>query len=262
MWHSGHVNAPRTPILFIALALLAAAWRPTTAGPAVAPVPRADAPACILVFTRTSGWRHDSIPAALAALKALSAEADIDVHATEDPTFFEQRRLTGYDAVVFASTTRDVLDDAQQHALQSFIRDGGGFMGIHAAADTEYDWPWYGELVGAWFEGHPEGLQRSPVRFEQPGVLADGEAWTVTDELYNYRRNPRADVTVIATVDESAYAGGTMGDDHPIAWCRAFDGGRSWYTGLGHTPEMYADRLFRRHLARGLDYVLRRTDAC
>ena len=229
----------------------------------VAPTsPASTASSRVLVFTRTSGWRHDSIPDAIAALRAIGTGQGIEVVSTEEATAFTPRRLSGYAAVVFASTTRDVLDESQQAALETFIRDGGGYMGIHAAADTEYDWPWYGRLVGAWFANHPEGLQGSPVRFEMPGVLAAGETWHVTDELYNYRRNPRGDVDVIATVDESAYEGGTMGRDHPIAWCHRLEGGRAWYTGLGHTKAMYADPVFRRHLTRGLRFATGLDPAC
>jgi type 1 glutamine amidotransferase len=220
------------------------------------------APDRVLVFTRTEGWRHDSIPAAVAALQRLGAQENLHVDATEDAAAFSADNLGRYRAVVFASTTLDVLDDTQQGALQDFIRGGGGFMGVHAAADTEYDWDWYGELVGAWFHSHPPGLQASDVRFEIPGVLpADGH-WRVTDELYNFRRNPRGRVQVIATVDEAHYAGGTMGDDHPIAWCRAFDGGRSWYTGLGHDAALYGDEVFLRHLRRGLRYAAARAPEC
>ncbi|MBB1059735.1 ThuA domain-containing protein [Lysobacter spongiae] len=220
------------------------------------------APLRVLVFTRTSGWRHDSIPDAIAALRAIAGELGMEVVATEDATAFSPASLAGYDAVVFASTTRDVLDDAQQRAFEAYMRDGGGYMGIHAAADTEYDWPWYGDLVGAWFANHPEGLQATQVRFEQPGVLDEGESWPATDEIYNYRRNPRGRVRVIATVDETTYDGGTMGDDHPIAWCHRPGRGRAWYTGLGHTRAMYADPRFRRHLARGLRFASGVDAAC
>ncbi|KAF1701391.1 ThuA domain-containing protein [Pseudoxanthomonas kaohsiungensis] len=219
-------------------------------------------PQAILVFTRTRGWRHDSIPQAVDTLRALAAQAGLDVVHSEDPELFEDASLARFDAVVFANTTGDVLDAAQQAAFQRYIAGGGGFMGVHSAADTHKQWPWYGDLVGAWFKNHPPGLQTAPVRFESgrgPGGL---QRWQVTDELYNYRRNPRPAVEVIATVDESGYAGGTMGSDHPIAWCQAAAGGRAWYTGLGHDPALYADPVFREHLLRGLRYATGRSDDC
>lgn len=222
----------------------------------VAPMPR------VLVFTRTEGWRHDSIPDAVAALRRLGAREGIAVESTEDAGAFTADNLARYQSVVFASTTLDVLDGAQQAALQAFVRGGGGFMGVHAAADTEYDWPWYGQLVGARFDSHPEGLQSTTVRFEMDGLLEAGAGWRVTDEIYNYRSNPRPRVQVIATVDERDYTGGTMGADHPIAWCHAFDGGRSWYTGLGHTSQMFDEPVFLRHLARGLRYAVGLSPGC
>lgn len=216
----------------------------------------------ILVFTQTLGWRHDSIPTAVATLQALSGELGMDVVHTEDPTLFASATLSGFDAVAFANTTGDVLDPAQRNAFEEFVQAGGGYIGIHSAADTGYDWPWYGELVGAWFDSHPPGLQASGVHFEPGFELPGHAAWQVTDELYNYRRNPRPWVDVIATVDERQYTGGTMGDDHPIAWCHARLGGPAWYTGLGHDAALYADQVFRAHLLRGLRYATGLSDDC
>lgn len=237
-------------------------------GPQVAPAPvKRDATAKsetarILLFTRTTGFRHDSIPVAVDTLRALAAEAGLDTHHSEDPALFRDNALARYNAVVFANTTGDVLDTAQRAAFERYVRAGGGFLGVHAAADTEYGSLWYGELVGAWFASHPPGLQTAHVTFEIDNVLARGEPWRVTDELYNFRRNPRLHADVIATVDERDYAGGTMGDDHPVAWCHARFGGRSWYTGLGHDGALYADVTYRAHLLRGLRYVTRQSDAC
>lgn len=216
----------------------------------------------ILVFTRTSGWRHDSIPVAIETLRELGGDAGLVVEHSEDPGTFDATTLARYRAVVFANTTLDVLGPSQQAAFEQFVGAGGGFVGIHSAADTEYDWPWYGELVGAWFDSHPPGLQASPVRFEAAHAWPGAEGWQVRDELYNYRRNPRAAVEVIATVDESTYTGGKMGADHPIAWCHARLGGRAWYTGLGHERVLYADARFRAHLLRGLRYATGRSNDC
>ena len=215
----------------------------------------------VLVFTKTTGWRHESLPAAVAALQRLGEKEGIAVDHSEDAADFNPANLARYRAVVFASTTGDVLDGTQQAAMETFVRNGGGFMGIHAAADTEYDWPWYGELVGAWFKSHPPGLQTSRVVFEGQQDGAPGQ-WSVTDELYNYRDNPRGHVQVLATVQEADYTGGTMGKDHPIAWCHAFDGGRAWYTGLGHEARMYADPVFVWQLTQGLRYVAGVAESC
>nr|WP_255783774.1 ThuA domain-containing protein [Lysobacter chinensis] len=212
-------------------------------------------PLRMLVFTRTTGWRHDSIPDALKTLRQLAEAESIAVDASENPADFNPGNLAPYRLVVFANTTGDVLDEHGQRAMKAFVQSGGGFIGIHSAADTEHDWPWYGDLVGAWFANHPPGLQSTRVEFAREGIAPGERHWPVTDEIYNYRDNPRGRVTVIATVDETLYEGGGMDGDHPIAWCHERLGGRAWYTGLGHDPAVYADATFRRHLAGGLRYA-------
>lgn len=216
----------------------------------------------VLVFSKTTGWRHESIPTAVAAVQRVAMQESLYSNATEDASVFTAENLRGYRAVIFVNTTGDVLDAAQQQALHDFIENGGGFMGVHSAADTEYDWPWYGQLVGAWFRSHPPGLQSTRVLFEQDGIAEHGREWSVTDEIYNYRSNPRAQVQVLATVTEADYEGGTMGADHPISWCHAQGKGRAWYTGLGHEARLYEDATFLRQLARGLRYVSSRADEC
>ncbi|HRN61521.1 MAG TPA: ThuA domain-containing protein [Luteimonas sp.] len=216
----------------------------------------------IAVYTQTLGWRHDSIPVAVAAVRELAAEAGYDIVHGEDPALFTDATLAGFDAIAFVNTTGPVLDPAQRAAFERYVRGGGGFIGVHSAADTGYDWPWYGELVGAWFDSHPPGLQTSDVHFEAGRELPGADGWRITDELYNYRRNPRPFVAVVATVDERMYDGGTMGEDHPIAWCHARYGGRAWYTGLGHDRAVYADARFRAHLLRGLRHATAQSDDC
>jgi glucose/arabinose dehydrogenase/type 1 glutamine amidotransferase len=211
----------------------------------------------VLVFSKTAGFRHDAIPEGVAALKELGASSDITVDATETAAQFTPENLARYDAVVFLSTTGDVLNDTQQKAFEDYIAAGGGYMGVHAAADTEYDWPYYGKLVGAWFDSHP-AIQKATVRVEDrdnPATKHLDPAWERTDELYNYRTNPRDNVHVLASLDETTYQGGSMKGDHPIAWCQNYGGGRSFYTGLGHTKESYAEDAFRGHLLGGLKYV-------
>jgi type 1 glutamine amidotransferase len=218
-----------------------------------------------LVFSKTAGFRHDSIPEGIAAIKALGAEHGFQVDATEDAARFTDGALSRYRVVVFLSTTGDVLDGAQKAAFERYIRAGGGFVGIHSASDTEYGWPWYGNLVGAWFRSHPE-IGHAAVRIEDPDHPSTRSLpllWQRTDEWYNFRKNPRGEVHVLAVLDESTYAGGEMGGDHPIAWCHHFDGGRSWYTALGHTAESYAEPLFRRHLLGGIESAAgMATDGC
>ncbi|MET1073073.1 MAG: ThuA domain-containing protein, partial [Umezawaea sp.] len=207
-----------------------------------------------LVFSRTAGFRHDSIPAGITAIQELGRDNHFDVVATEDAGAFTDENLARFQVVVFLSTTGDVLDAAQQAAFERYVRAGGGYAGVHAASDTEYDWPWYGELVGAYFKQHP-AEQQATVKVEDPAHPSTAglpDRWSRFDEWYDFRTNPRGTAHVLESVDEKTYSGGTMGADHPITWCRDYDGGRSWYTGLGHTSESYADPLFLGQLLGGL----------
>lgn len=211
----------------------------------------------VLVFSKTAGFRHDAIPAGIDTLRTLGGQNDFTVTATEDAGAFTAAGLAGYEAVVFLNTTGDVLNTDQQSALQSYVDSGGGYVGVHAAADTEYDWPYYGQLVGAWFQSHP-AIRQATIRTEDrthPATAHLGATWTRTDEWYNYRANPRPDVHVLQTLDESTYNGGSMGADHPITWCHGQGQGRSFYTGLGHTIESYADPAFRSLLLGGVRYA-------
>ncbi|QCO68797.1 ThuA domain-containing protein [Luteimonas yindakuii] len=236
------------------LALLTAFAAGCASAPPVAQA-NAPEPPRMLVFTRTGGYRHESIADAVRTLRALGAAEGLAVEHTEDPRFFNADTLARYRVVVFANTTGPLLDSSQRVAFEHWLREGGGFLGLHSAADTAYDWPFYGQLVGAWFASHPPGLQRARVRFEHAGTDATLGPWWITDELYNFRRNPRRDVTVIATLTARTDGGG-MGDDHPIAWCHDRLGGRAWYTGLGHDAALYRDPVFHALLRSGLRYVL------
>ncbi|MBD5786968.1 ThuA domain-containing protein [Cellulosimicrobium terreum] len=208
----------------------------------------------VLVFSKTAAFRHSSIPAGIAAIESIAAENGIAVDATEDAAAFTPENLANYDAVVFMSTTGDVLDDGQQAAFEDYIRGGGGYVGVHAASDTEYTWPWYGDLVGAYFANHP-AIQQATIHVEDrthPSTAHLPQVWERTDEWYNFRDNPRGDVHVLMTLDETSYDGGAMGNDHPVAWCQYHEGGRSWYTGLGHSAESFAEPELVEHLTGGL----------
>ncbi|SDT04936.1 ThuA domain-containing protein [Actinoplanes derwentensis] len=217
----------------------------------------ADTPYDVLVFSKTAGFRHDSISTGVQAIRELGTANGFTVTATEDATAFTSANLAQYEAVVFLNTTGDVLNDVQQTAFESYIRAGGGYTGIHAAADTEYDWPFYGQLVGAWFASHP-AIQPARVEVADRAHAATAhlpQIWNRTDEWYDYRTNARSTAHVLATLDETSYSGGTMGADHPHAWCKTLDAGRSFYTGGGHTQQSYADAAFRAHLLGGIRYT-------
>jgi type 1 glutamine amidotransferase len=236
----------------VAIAVLTATLAPPAGGAGAAA-----APYDVLVFSKTAGFRHDSIAVGIQAIRDLGAANEFTVTATENGAAFTTANLAQYEAIVFLSTTGDVLDGGQQAAFESYIRSGGGFVGVHAAADTEYDWPFYGEVVGAYFDSHPH-IQRATIRVEDrthPATSHLGPTWQRTDEWYNYKTNVRSTARVLATLDESTYSGGTMAGDHPTAWCKTVQGGRSFYTGSGHTRETYADPDFRAHLLGGIKYA-------
>jgi type 1 glutamine amidotransferase len=227
-------------------------------------VPAGELGTRILVFSKTAGFRHDSIPDGIAAVERLGRERGFAVDATEDALVFADAALAPYAAVVFLCTTGDVLDDGQQAAFERFIRKGRGFVGVHSAADTEYDWPWYGALIGAYFKSHP-AIQPATIAIADPvhaSTRGLPSLWDRTDEWYNFREDPRARVHVLAVLDEKTYSGGEMGSDHPIAWCHFHDGGRASYTALGHARESYAEPLFLEHLLGGIQFAAGFPEIC
>ena len=208
----------------------------------------------VLVFTKTSGFRHGSIGVGGDAIEQLGIADGFAVDRTEDAATFTASQLAAYDAVVFLSTTGDVLDPEQQGAFEGYIRNGGGYVGIHSAADTEYDWAWYGGLVGAYFLSHPEPQDATLLVedhvHESTAHLDD--TWARFDEWYDFRDDPRERVHVLLSVDPSTLPDSLMTEDHPIAWCHDYDGGRAWYTALGHTDESWADPAFLQHVLGGI----------
>jgi type 1 glutamine amidotransferase len=211
----------------------------------------------ILVFTKTTGYRHASINAGMAALRELAAEHQVSIDSTEDASVFTNDGLARYNGVVFLLTSGTLFTAEQRAAFERYIRAGGGYVGIHSASDSEYEWSWYGQLVGAYFKSHPS-VQQATLRVEDHHHLSTAmlpDQWVRTDEWYNFRSNPRDHVHVLITLDESSYQGGTMGADHPICWYHNFDGGRAWYTGMGHTSESYQEPLFLQLLWGGIAYA-------
>ena len=211
----------------------------------------------LLVFSKTTGYRHASIEDGVAALRTLANEYHIEMDATENSAVFTDDNLTRYQAIIFLSTSGDILDESQKLAFERYIQSGGGYVGIHTASATEYNWVWYGQLVGAFFKDHP-ALSQATIQIEDSQHASTAslpERWIRTDEWYNFRANPREHVHILLTVDETTYQGGTMGVGHPLAWYHEFDGGRSWYTALGHTSESFAEPLFLAHLWGGIFYA-------
>ena len=211
----------------------------------------------VLVFSKTADYRHESIPAGIEAIRALGEQHGFAVDASEDAALFNDERLAKYRVVVFLNTTGHILDSDQQAAFERFIRRGNGFVGIHSASDTEYDWPWYGQLVGAYFKRHPK-IQPATLRVVDPtheSTRTLPALWTRTDEWYDFRDDSSRRVSVLLQLDETTYSGGGMGASHPAAWCHSYDGGKAWYSALGHTKESYADPLFLAHLLGGVQWA-------
>ncbi len=216
-----------------------------------------DIPPRILIFSKTEGFRHQCIPVATAALRKLCYDNGIAVDTTEDAADFTEKNLRRYNAVVFLCTTGDVLNPAQETDFQRYIQAGGGYVGIHSATDTEYGWTWYGGLAGGYFNGHPAQQNATLIvrDHDHPATKHLGDTWPRFDEWYNFK-NLNPNVKVLLTIDEKTYQGGTNGDNHPMAWCHEYDGGRAFYTALGHTNESYADPVFLQHVLGGIKYAI------
>ena len=223
-----------------------------------------------LIFSKTAAFRHtECIPSGTVAIAQMAQRNGFTVDATEDAGAFNDANLAKYDVVIFLCTTGDVLNDTQQAAFERYIQGGGGYAGIHSASDTEYDWSWYGGLVGAYFRDHP-GVAGVNQQFQQATINVEDRKsaatkrlpaqWTREEEWYNFRTNPREDVHVLMSVDESTYdprgysvPGGSppMGD-HPISWCHDYDGGRAFYTALGHKGVYWQEPLLLSHVLGGI----------
>jgi cytochrome c len=214
----------------------------------------------ILVFSKTVNFRHSSIPNGQQAIIKLGAENGFDVDTTEDGAMFNEDTLNKYAAVVFLNTTDSedsLLDHYQENAFTRYIQAGGGFMGIHAATDAGYHWGWYGRLVGAYFNGHPDQQEAvlNVVDSTNPATRHLPRQWKRKDEWYNFKKINK-DVHVLIYIDEHSYEGGTNKNDHPMSWYHDYDGGRAFYTELGHTEESYDDPLYLKHILGGIQYAI------
>jgi type 1 glutamine amidotransferase len=211
----------------------------------------------VLIFAKTQGFFHTSIPKGMATIMKICTENGIIADTSRDASVFTPDKLNQYKVVIFLNTTGDILNDEQQSAFEKYIQGGGGFVGIHAATDTEYEWPWYNKLVGAYFLSHPPAQQSAVIRVVNRSHPATGflpEQWTRTDEWYNFK-NMNPEVEVLAYLDETSYQGGENGENHPFIWCHEYDGGRAFYTGAGHRDDNYDEPLFRKHLLGAIQWA-------
>ncbi len=211
----------------------------------------------ILIFSETKGFRHSSIPVGKEALRKVFEENGFQVDTSENSAIMTPENLEKYAAIVFLSTTGDIFNESEQAAFQSYMQNGGGFVGIHGATDTEYEWPWYGKMVGAYFESHPKQQEAviQVLNRNHPSTEHLADEWIKFDEWYNFK-NMNPEVKVLANLDESSYEGGKHGENHPIAWYQEYDGGKMFYTALGHTEESFSNPDFLRHVWGGVEYVI------
>lgn len=216
-----------------------------------------------LLFTKTAGWHHPSIVDGVTAMRELSKVHHFEVDWHEGANQFNDENLAKYDVVIFLLTTGNVLNEVQQKSLKTFINQGKGFVGIHSASDTEYDWPWYRGLVGRNFVIHPavQTAKITVIDTDFPGVEFMPKSFLWTDEYYEFTEEHSDNLKYILTVDESTYSpeaewgdikSAGMGKFHPVAWYQEYDGGRSFYTALGHLPANYSQPLFLSHLYGGI----------
>lgn len=212
----------------------------------------------VLIFTKTEGFRHESIQKGVETLSQILKSNHIEFTHTENSEYFTGDSLQKFHGVIFLNTTGDILDEEQEKAFEEFYNSGKGFMGIHSATDTEYDWEWFGELVGGYFKSHPDIQQAKIDVIDRTHISTKHlkEQWLHEDEWYNFK-NINPEIRILMLLDESSYQGGEMGKIHPIAWYREDAKSRMFYTGLGHTPESYDEPGFQKHLLGGINYILK-----
>src|SRR5690606_2679202 len=211
----------------------------------------------ILVFSKTAAFYHKSIPAGNAALIKLGAENGFDVDTTTNAEYFNEDSLKNYSAVVFLSTTGDVLNHYQEAALERYIQAGGGYVGIHAASDCEYDWGWYGRLTGGYFKNHPKPQEAvfNVADSKHPAVEGLPKSFKYHDEWYNFKKLD-SNLNTLITIDEKSYQGGQNGEHHPMVWYHDYDGGRSFYTAFGHSDESFQDSVQLKIILGGIKYAI------
>lgn len=211
----------------------------------------------VLIFSKTNGYRHESISAGINAIKKLGMENHFLVDATEDSLDINIKNLNQYQVIIFLNTTGTILGEEQEKALQNFMKKGKGFVGVHSATDCEFNWPWYMEMVGGHFESHPNQQTAKLIiqNNQHPSTKHLPAIWERKDEWYDFKDiNPN--INILIKIDETSYTGGKNGDNHPIAWYHDYGGGRVFYTALGHTIESYTDPLFLQHLLGGITYAM------
>ena len=245
-------------VLVIAL-LSGAACSSQTAPGAPSPGSASSPRVRVLMVTATRGFRHDAIPVAIDTMRALaSSSGRFTVDVTEDVAAITRASLGTCDVLFFALTTGELPFDAdQKSAIVDFVAGGRGFMGVHSAADTLYEWPDYGRLVGAYFLAHPwSGPARVIVEdAAHPASAGLGSSFNIDEEFYTFRENPRPRVHVLLRLDAASV--GASGD-YPLAWTQTYGAGRSYYNALGHSSDTWRDSRFQRQVLGAIEWLARR----
>ena len=219
----------------------------------------------ILIFSKTLGYRHMSIPSAISSISALAAQTKLfTVDTSEDATIFASSSLSHYSVIVLLQSIGDIFDQPQLNALKSFVRAGGGIVGIHGAAAGMPNSEWYGKLIGAHFDMHPPAeigtliVENSNRNHWILNGAGSREGWK--DEWYNFHTHPRENVNlkILLRGDTKSFQGGKMGEDHPLVWCQEFEGGRSFFTALGHFDGAYQDDWYMNQIFGGILWAARR----
>ena len=208
----------------------------------------------VLVITETKGWIHDSIESGLKLIQNIGNKNNFNVYHSDNSSVITYKNLKEIKTIIFLNTTEEILTDVEQKVMESFIKSGKGFVGVHAAADTEYNWQWYGKLVGAYYRNHPEVMNGKILTINHKITNHLDSEWEIEDEWYNFDY-VNYDINILLHLDEDSYVGGEHPDYHPITWYHEYDGGRSFYTGLGHTKEVYEDERFIKLLEKGILYA-------
>jgi len=211
----------------------------------------------VLIFSKTRGFRHESIEHGREVIAKMCLNNDIAVDSTENSELFTFKNLKQYDALIFLNTTGDLFNEEQQKAFVKYINDGGGFVGIHAATDAEYEWEWYGRMAGGYFKSHPDqqNANINVISKDHPSTSMFPDELVRWDEWYDFK-NVNPDIIVLATLDETSYEGGKMSNYHPIVWYHEFEGGRVFYTGFGHTDKTFDEPLMQKHMLGGIKYAI------
>jgi type 1 glutamine amidotransferase len=231
-------------------------------------------PARVLVYTKNQVgpklYVHDNIAASVAALQKLGAENHLAVKVSDDPAAFTTANLRRFKVIVFDNSNNEILDtEEQKAALRHYVEAGGGIVGIHSASGAMRKWPWFWNMMGGKFARHPK-LQTFTIKVKDPNnpstaPFAASFQWT--DECYFLTNMPpdlhillAGDLTTLNDPDKDKYKNPKYGDEIPLCWCQQFDGGREWYTALGHQKEHYADPVFAQHLLGGILWAMGETD--